>query len=454
MAATQKRIIYRHIDLEGWSADIDCYMKDGGYEVLKSAVARPREELCAEVEKSKIKGRGGAGFPMGMKWKFLDRKSGKPIYLVCNADESEPGTCKDRPLIYQDPHQIIEGIMCASYAVNAAHAFIYIRGEYINGYRILQNAVDEAKAKGFVGKNVCGSDYSCEITICRGGGCYVCGEETGLLSSLAGGRGYPRIKPPYFPAVMGLYDCPTVVNNVESLCWVPQIFKLGGEAVSKIGVPVDPGTHVWGVSGQVQKPGRYEIETGSCKLGEFLYDICGGPLAGRTFKAIIPGGSSMKILKWGEKFNVKRPDGTVEELRVEDIPMDSASFMSCGTAIGSCGMIVMDNTVDMAEALANLNAFYAHESCGQCTPCREGSLWISRITKRICDGWGRKEDIDLLLDIADNICGRTICAHGESVAWPVQSNVGKFREEYLSKIERQDMMGGQARLDNNSYRLI
>ncbi len=452
--ATENRIIYKHIDVEGWNASIEKYMSDGGYGILAETVKRDRAELCAEMEKSKIKGRGGAGFPTGMKWKFIDRKSGKPIYLVCNADESEPGTCKDRLIIYNDPHTLIEGVMCTAYAINAAHAFIYIRGEYINGYRILVEAIEEAKAKGFVGKNVCGSDYGCEITVCRGAGCYVCGEETGLISSLAGGRAYPRIKPPYFPAVMGLYDCPTVVNNVETLCWVPKVFKMGGEAVSKIGSPLDPGTHIWGVSGQVQKPGRYEIETGTCTLGELLYDLCGGPLAGRRFKAVIPGGSSMKILKWDEKFTIKNPDGTTFERRVEDIPLDAVSFQQCGTAIGSCGIIVMDNTVDMPEALANLSAFYAHESCGQCTPCREGTMWMSRITRRICTGGGRLEDVDLLKSAADNICGRTICALGEGSAWPVQSNVSKFREEYLQKISAQLSQGGEARVDNNAYRLI
>ena len=454
MTVEQNRIIYEHIGLEGWNASISKYVGSGGYEILRRTVSRDRAELCSEMEKSKLRGRGGAGFPIGMKWKFLDRKSGKPIYLICNADESEPGTCKDRMIIYQDPHKLIEGIMCAAYAIDAKQAFIYIRGEYINGYRILQKAISEARASGFVGSNICGGSYSCDITVCRGGGCYVCGEETGLISSLAGGRGYPKIKPPYFPAVLGLYDCPTVVNNVESLCWVPVVFDKGGEAVSKIGSPMDPGTHVWGVSGLVQRPGRYEITTGSCTLGEMLYDLCGGPLPGRRFKAIIPGGSSMKILRWDEKFSIKDADGNIVERRVEDIPLDAQSFMACGTAIGSCGMIVMDNTVDMVEALANLNAFYAHESCGQCTPCREGSLWISRITRRICDGWGREEDVELLTSIADNICGRTICAHGESVAWPVQSNVGKFKEEYYEKIQRQKSQGGMARLDNNAYRLI
>lgn len=450
----ENRIIYKHIGLEGWNTSIDKYESDGGYTTLKDTVKRDKAELCAEMEKSKLRGRGGAGFPIGMKWKFLDRKSGKPIYLICNSDESEPGTCKDRKIVYEDPHQLVEAIMCTAYAINAEHAFIYIRGEYINGHRILQQAIKEAKAKGYVGKNICGSEYSCDITVVRGGGCYVCGEETGLISSLAGGRGYPRIKPPYFPAVMGLYDCPTVVNNVESLCWVPNVFRMGGEAVSKIGSPLDPGTHIWGVSGQVQNPGRYEITTGSMTLGELLYDVCKGPLPGRSFKAVIPGGSSMKILKWGEKFSIKDADGNVKEITPENIKLDAQSFMACGTAIGSCGIIVMDNTVDMPEALANLNAFYAHESCGQCTPCREGSLWISRITKRICAGHGRKGDPDLLLSIAGNICGRTICAHGESVAWPVQSHVGKFKDEYEAKIERQLKEGTMARLDNNSYKLI
>ena len=454
MAVSENRITYRHIDLEGWNNSIACYMADGGYEILKETVTRNPDELCEEVLKSGIKGRGGAGFPMGMKWKFLDRKSGKPIYLVCNADESEPGTCVDRDVIYKDPHQLIEGMMCASYAIRAAQAFIYIRGEYINGFRILQQAIADAKAKGFVGKNICGSDYSCDITVVRGAGCYICGEETGLLSSLMGGRAYPRLKPPFFPAVKGLYDCPTVVNNVKSLCWVPLIFKQGGEPISKIGSPNDPGTYIWGVSGLVQKPGRYEIESGACTLGELLYDVCGGPLPGRTFKGIIPGGSSMKILKWGEKFTLKNKDGSSYELKVEDIKLDGPSLMACGTALGSAGMIVMDNSVDMVEAMANVNAFYAHESCGQCTPCREGSLWISKVTRRICEGGGRMDDIQLISDLADNIAGKTICAHGEGMAWPVQSNVAKFRDEYVSKIERQQAGEGCARLDKNSYRLI
>ncbi len=454
MPAKQDRIIYSHIGLEDWNASIDKYMSDGGYRTLAETVKRPCADLCAEMEKSKLRGRGGAGFPAGMKWKFVDRKSGKPVYLICNADESEPGTCKDRLIIYQDPHRLIEGIMCAAYAIGAVQAFIYIRGEYINGYRILEEAIAEARAKNFVGNGICGSSYSCDITVCRGAGAYVCGEETGLISSLAGGRAYPRIKPPYFPAAMGLYDCPTVVNNVETLCWVPIVFEKGGDYVSKIGSPLDPGTHIWGVSGQVQKPGRYEIISGSCTLGELLYDLCGGPLAGRRFKAIIPGGSSMKILRWDEKFLLKSPDGSEREIRTEDIPLDAQSFMQCGTAIGSCGIIVMDNTVDMVEALANLCQFYAHESCGQCTPCREGTMWMSRIIKRICDGWGREADVELLQSVADTICGKTICALGEGAAWPVQSNVAKFKDEYYEKIRRQQTVGGQARVDNNAYRLI
>ena len=333
MGAQQTRIIYEHIDVEGWNASIEKYIEAGGYRILSETVKRPQEELCAEMLKSNLRGRGGAGFPVGMKWKFVDRKSGKPIYLIANADESEPGTCKDRLIIYQDPHKLIEGMMCAAYAIGASQAFIYIRGEYINGYRVLINAIEEAKAKNYVGKNICGSEYSCELTVCRGAGCYVCGEETGLISSLAGMRAYPRIKPPYFPAVMGLYDCPTVVNNVETLCWVPIVFDKGGDAVAQMGCPADPGTHVWGVSGLVQKPGRYEILTGSCTLGELLYDLCGGPLVGRRFKAIIPGGSSMKVLKWDDKYKIKNADGSESEIRTEDIPLDAISFQKCGTPV-------------------------------------------------------------------------------------------------------------------------
>lgn len=438
MAIQERRIIYKHVDEENYSNDIDCYIKNGGYEVLKKAVQAKPEDLRQEVLDSGIRGRGGAGFPTGMKWKFLDFKSGKPIYLVCNADESEPGTYKDRQLIYQDPHQLIEGMMISAFAIQAKLAFIYIRGEFVNGARILEKAIEEAREKNLLGEDILGSGYSCDLIVHRGAGAYICGEETGLIESLEGKRGYPRIKPPYFPAALGVYMCPTIVNNVETLCWIRHIIDLGGNEFAKIGVKGDSGTHIIGISGLVQKPGYFEIEAGAHTLGEVLYDGCGGPLPGRKFKAVIPGGLSMKILKWGERWQGKHPNtGEDYDWGVEDIPLDSVSMGLCGTALSTGGAMIMDDSTDMLEAMANINAFYAHESCGQCTPCREGSLWMNKLTTRMTSGGGREEDVPLLLDIADQIAGRTICAHGEAAAWPVQSAVPKFQDEYLDKIKKQ-----------------
>ncbi len=436
MSVQERRLIYANVGKPGYTPDIDCYLKHGGYEALKKAFAMKPEEVCKEVTASGLRGRGGAGFPTGMKWSFLDRKSGKPIYLVVNADESEPGTYKDRQIIYFDPHQIIEGTLITAYAIQAKQAFIYIRGEFQNGAKYLEKAIAEAKAKNLCGDKILGSDYSVEIVVHRGGGCYVCGEETGLIESLEGKRGYPRIKPPYFPAVLGLYNCPTIVNNAETMAQVKHVVSLGGAEFAKIGVPGDSGTHIWGVSGLVKKPGLYEIEAGKATFGQLLNDFCGGPLDGRKFKAIIPGGSSTKILKFGERFKGKLPNGTEFDWALEDIPLDSNSIAACGTGLGTGGTIVLDDSVEMIQALANLNAFYAHETCGQCTPCREGSLWLSRISKRVCSGKGREEDPALLLDIANQVAGRTICAHGEAVAWPVQSAVPKFKDEYLDSIRR------------------
>lgn len=449
------RLILKHADEPGYDTSLACYQKHGGYETLKKAYEQKPEDLRQAVLDSGVKGRGGAGFPAGMKWKFLDFKSGKPIYLVCNADESEPGTFKDRQIIYKDPHQLVEGMMISAYAIGAAQAFIYIRGEYVNGARILQKAIDEARAAGFLGEDILGKGYSCELTICRGAGAYICGEETGLLESLEGKRGYPRIKPPYFPAALGLYMCPTIVNNVETLCHVKHIIDLGAEEYRKIGVKADPGTHIYGVSGLVKNPGYWEFEAGKITMGQLLYDLAGGPLDGRTFKAVIPGGMSMKILKFGETFKGKDPvTGEDQTWAVEDIPLDGGSLMACGTALGTGGAIVMDDSVDMLEAMANINAFYAHESCGQCTPCREGSLWLKKITSRMMGtngcGGGRSEDIDQMLAIADQVAGRTICAHGEALAWPVQSAQPKFKDEYQRSLEARK--AGQ-RL-GSGYRLI
>ncbi len=434
---TERRIIYRHIDEPGYTTDLACYQRSGGYEILRKAIQRKPEELCTEVKDSGLKGRGGAGFPTGLKWSFLDRKSGKPIYLICNADESEPGTYKDRQIIYKDPHQLIEGLICSAYAIQAKLAFNYIRGEMFEGAKILERAIEEARAANFLGNNILGSGYSVDVIVHRGAGCYICGEETGLIESLEGKRAYPRIKPPYFPAVLGLYNCPTIVNNVETLCQVKHVLDMGGKEFAKIGVPGDSGTHIWGLSGHVVRPGYYEIESGKGTVRDLIYDFGGGPPPGRSIKAIIPGGVSMKILRVGEKFKVKLPDGSPGEWGVLDIPLDSASFGACGTSLGTGGMIIMDDTTDMVEALSNLMSFYAHESCGQCTPCREGSLWLKKITTRVCGGGGRLEDIDLVKNIADQVAGRTICAHGEALAWPCQSNVPKFRDEWEEKIRAQ-----------------
>ncbi len=446
MAAPQTRILLKYADEPEYNHSIECYLKHGGYNVLKKAVQSKPEDLVQEVVDSALRGRGGAGFPTGMKWRFIDYKSNKPVYLICNADESEPGTFKDRQLIYKDPHQLIEGMVITAYATRAKLAFIYIRGEMPDGARILKKAIEEARAKGFLGDNILGTDFSCNILVHRGAGAYICGEETGLIESIEGKRAYPRIKPPYFPAVLGLYQCPTIVNNVETLCHVKHIIDMGGKEFAKIGRGGNTGTRIWCVSGHVQRPGYYEYPCGEITLGELLYDICGGPLPGRTFKAIIPGGTSAKVLRAGERFKGKLKDGTSFDWGIEDIPMDFDSFAACGTMSGSGGVVVMDDTTDIVEALANINAFYAHESCGQCTPCREGSLWMKKITSRMSLGKARREDADLLFNISQQISGRTICAHGEACAWPTESFVQKFHDEFESKVGKPHAM--------NSHRLI
>jgi len=426
----ERRLIFRHIDEPGYSPDLACYLKHGGYEALRKSVARPPAELIDEVKKSGLRGRGGAGFPAGIKWSLVDRKSGKPIYLIVNGDESEPGTFKDRYIIHQDPHQLIEGIMITCFANNVKQAYIYIRGEFPHGARILETAIAEARAAGFVGPDILGTGYSCEIYVHRGAGAYICGEETGLIESLEGKRPYPRIKPPYFPAVLGLYQCPTIVNNVETLCHVRHIAEMGGAAYASIGTPNNTGTRLIGVSGHVQRPGYFEIESGKVTLGQLLNDFCGGPRPGRKFQAIIPGGSSSKVLRWGETFTIKHKDGSTVTWGVEDIPIDFDSFAACGTMGGSGGVIVMDDSVNVVEALANIAAFYAHESCGQCTPCREGSAWMRKITQRMVHGEARAEDGALLKSVADQIAGRTVCPMGEACAWPVQAFVQKFGDEF------------------------
>jgi NADH-quinone oxidoreductase subunit F len=438
MHPKERRIILRYADEPTYSNRIESYLGVGGYETLKKALAMEPGAIIEEVKKSGLRGRGGAGFSCGLKWSLVDRKSGKPIYLICNADESEPGTFKDRQILHKDPHQMLEGIIISAYANGVKTAYVYIRGEFPQGAKIIERAIDEARAKGFVGRNIGGKQgFDLEIYVHRGGGAYICGEETGLIESLEGKRAYPRFKPPYFPAVLGLYMCPTIVNNVETLCNVVHVVSMGSVEYSKIGTPNNTGTRIVCVSGHVNRPGYYEIETGKVTFGELINDFCGGLKNGRKLKAIIPGGSSSKILRADEKFKIKRkkPDGSEEQVEIGllDIPYDFDTVTACGTMSGSGAVIVLDETTDMVEALHNISAFYAHESCGQCTPCREGSLWMESTLGRLTEGEGRKSDVDLLKTIADNIAGRTICPFGEACAWPVQSFVIKFRDEFLSK---------------------
>lgn len=446
------RLILKNADQPGYTTDIDCYLRHGGYESLKKAVTiAPRdlpdgkrvsgpEQIRDEVKLSGLRGRGGAGFSCGLKWSFVDRKSGKPIYLICNADESEPGTFKDRQIIYKDPHQLIEGMIISCYANDVKLAYIYIRGEFPEGARILNRALEEARDNGFLGKNILASGYNLDIYVHRGAGAYICGEETGLIESLEGKRPYPRIKPPYFPAVLGLYMCPTIVNNVETLCAVKHIVAMGGAEYAKLGTPNNTGTRIVSLSGHVRKPGYYEIEVGKVTIGQLIFDpVFGNGLReGRKLKAVIPGGSSAKVFKAGEKFKLKKkgPDGKEAEQEVDmlDLPYDFDSLIGAGSMSGSSAIIVMDDSTDIVKALANIAEFYAHESCGQCTPCREGSLWMSKALERLMHGGGRRSDADYLIRIADNIPGgRTICAFGEACSWPVQSFVGKFKDEFIAR---------------------
>ena len=427
------RLIFKNVDRAGWDPSIDTYIKDGGYEDLKKAFAMAPKDITEEVKKSGLRGRGGAGFPTGMKWTFIPPNNTKPVYLICNGDESEPGTFKDRYILHQDPHQLIEGMVISCFAVGAHTAYIYLREEFPEAAIIVEKAIEDARAKNFIGKNILGSGFDLEIYVHRGAGAYICGEETGLIESLEGKRPYPRIKPPYFPAALGLYMCPTIVNNVESLCHVKHIIRMGGDEYAKLGVARNTGTRILCVSGDVKNPGYFEVEVGKVTMRELLYDMCGGPKNGREIKAVIPGGSSSKILKADEVFKLKNPDGTERELSFWDIPMDFDSLAACGSMAGSGGVIVLDDTRKMSWVLNNINAFYAHESCGQCTPCREGSTWMKKISDRLVAGQATPEDITTLESVAYQIDGRTICAFGEASSWPVEAIIAKFRDELLSE---------------------
>ncbi len=400
---------------------LDVYRKNGGYEVAKDVLAHwTPEKLIETVKASGLRGRGGAGFPTGLKWSFVPRQSPKPKYLCVNADESEPGTAKDRYVLERTPHLLIEGTLIAARALDSHHAFIYCRGEFYDQLEIMRGAVAEARAAGIVGKNALGSSYDVEVTVHSGFGAYICGEETGLIESLEGKKGQPRIKPP-FPATNGLYNCPTVVNNVETLAAVPWILRHGPDAYKKMGTEKSPGTKLFSISGHVNRPGTYEIPLG-LPLSEFIMgpQYGGGIWKGRKLKACIPGGSSVPILT---------ADDTAK------VNLDYESCAANGTMLGSGGCIVMDETTDMVHALRILGRFYSHESCGQCTPCRTGTNWAHRLLCRIDDGQGRPEDIDQLLSIADNMVGRTICPLADALAMPIKSFLTKFRGEFEHKVK-------------------
>jgi NADH-quinone oxidoreductase subunit F len=410
----------------------EVYRKTGGYTAVEKALkSMSPDGVMEEVKKSGLKGRGGAGFPAGMKWSFLDRKSENPRYLVCNADESEPGTFKDRYLMQHNPHMLIEGMILASYALGAKTSYIYIRGELFYVFQILERAIAEAYANGFLGKNILGSGYSLDIYCHPGAGAYICGEETALLESLEGKRGNPRMKPP-FPAVSGLYGCPTVVNNVESLAVVPWIVNNSGDEYAKIGIGRSTGTKLISASGHINNPGVYEIELG-LPVEEFIYSdqYCGGIKNGKKLKAVVAGGSSVPILPAG--LILKTAAGQPRLISYESL---SEGGFETGTMLGSGGFIVMDESTCIVRNLYNFTRFYRHESCGQCSPCREGTSWMEKILLRLENGEGRMRDIDLLVNISKNIEGKTICPLGDAAAWPVASAIRHFREEFVEHVNR------------------
>ncbi|MBI1746944.1 MAG: NADH-quinone oxidoreductase subunit NuoF [Acidobacteria bacterium] len=396
------------------SHKIETYMAGGGYEALRQVLTGgfTPEQVIEEVKKSNLRGRGGAGFPTGVKWSFVPKDPSKPKYMVVNADESEPGTFKDRYILERDPHMLIEGLIIGSYAIGAKTCFIYVRGEYYHPAQVVEAALAEAYRQGFLGNNLLGSGYSLEVFLIRGAGAYICGEETALLESLEGKKGWPRLKPP-FPAVVGLYKCPTVINNVETLANIPHIIRRGGQWYAGLGPPKNGGTRLFALSGHVNRPGVYELPLG-ITLREMIYDHAGGIRDGKVIKAVIPGGSSAPVL-------------TAAEI---DVKMDHESVAAIGSMLGSGAVIIMDETTCMVKALARITKFYAHESCGQCTPCREGTGWMLKILRRILQGEGHADDPDHLLAIQGNIQGMTICPLGDAAALPVQSFVTKFRQEF------------------------
>lgn len=400
------------------------YEKDQGYEGLRTAFKMTPSEVIELVKASGLRGRGGAGFPTGMKWSFIPKNPGKPVYLCVNADEGEPGTFKDREILRWDPHLLIEGSVIAAYAVNCHTAYVYVRGEFAREGEVLRQAIAEAERANRLGGNILGSGYDLKMFVHMGAGAYICGEETSLLESLEGRRGYPRLKPP-FPAAEGLFRCPTVVNNVETLANLPAILRHGSKWYRRFGTEKSPGTRLFAVSGHVRNPGVYELPT-DVSLMKLITEHAGGLRSGRRLKAVIPGGVSTPVLRADEC----------------DVAMDFEALAAKGTLAGSGAVIVMDDTTCMVKALRVISDFFAHESCGQCTPCREGSRWLSQIVRSIETGEGKPSDLDLLFDITGNMKGRTVCVFADAAAAPVESFVRKFREEF-----EQHLAGKRCRIE-------
>jgi len=417
----ETRVVSKNFAIEG-SETLDVYLANDGYKAFRKAKEMTPEAIIEEVKTSGLRGRGGAGFPTGLKWSFVPRTSPKPRVIVVNADESEPGTCKDRLLMEYDPHQMIEGILIAGLAVDAHKGYIYIRGEYRYLIDAMDRAIDEAYAKGYLGNNVAGTGFQFDLCTHSGAGAYECGEETALLDSIEGKRGIPRMKPP-FPAVAGAWALPTLLNNVETFSAIPPIIRDGGAAFAALGTPKNGGTRLVCISGHVNKPGVYELPLGFPMM-KAINEVAGGIPNGKKLKAVVPGGSSCPILR-------------AEEC---DIPMDYDTLAKVGSMLGSGGMVVLDETTDMVRFALRIMKFYAHESCGWCIPCREGTTWLKKILQRFYEGQGRREDISLLGELSKNMLGRTFCALGDAAALPTISIVEKFTEDFEVYLARQEVL--------------
>ncbi|MGW8192940.1 MAG: NADH-quinone oxidoreductase subunit NuoF [Desulforhopalus sp.] len=421
------KILSAKFDIED-AHKIDVAKKHGAYSTLDKLFSMKPEDVIDVVKNSGLRGRGGAGFPAGVKWGFLPKDTGKPVYLAVNSDESEPATFKDRYILVKDPHMLIEGIIICSYAIGSNDTYIYIRGEYTTQVKALQAAIDEAYDAGYLGDKVAGHDYKVNVTVHRGAGAYVCGEETALLESIEGKKGQPRSKPP-FPAVAGLYGCPTIINNVQSIASLPFILENGADAYKVYGTEKSSGTHLFGISGHVEKPGMYELPLG-LPLLEVLEKVAGGVWKGRKLKGVIPGGSSTPVL-------------TPEEAKT--VTLDYESMAEHKTMFGSGGIVVLDETVDIVKLVKNLIDFYHHESCGQCTPCREGLGWMKKITQKILSGDGTMNDVNLLRELCDNIEMKTVCVLSAACTMPVRSYLDKFRHEFEAYVAKNDSLAAEAK---------